>query len=349
MWPAHKAECAAAALRILHGAAGGVAAADADARPPPPPGSHVGLCDRLGCRSGLLWQRPAVAPPPPRLSACPHCKLACYCSDVCRATAWAAGGHRELCGRLNAPPPPLRLVAPRLDGTTLASARLDGEPLAACELEGVAVEAEAGDDGPRAARARGALRALAATPLDSALRARGAQRALLVIVHPWLHALTGAGVDRPPNFSLFELMPPAAGASGGLTAQALADASCAAMRYVFAEEDRVARAPAARYEQTGVLLRVGMWLPPYMAKSMGAETDAQGRVTRLGGYPGSGAAGAFAGGLTMMLPPVARWATLGPFHCAEMCASDMSLARLALYAPRGWPPGFVAIVATFEA
>ena len=148
------------------------------------------------------------------------------------------------------------------------------------------------------------------------------------------------------------------GGDGGgiLTAQALADASRAAMRYVFSEEDRTAREPAARYEQTGMMLRVGMWLPPHMAASSGAKTDAQGRVTRLGDRSASGFAGIMAGvmaglmgSVAVVLPPVARWATLGPFHCSEMCASDISLVGLDLHAPRGWPPGFVAVVANFEA
>ena len=385
--------------------------------PPPLPAAFAGLCDRVGCRSGLLWRpAPAGAAPPP-LTACATCKTAAYCGDECRHLAWAAG-HRELCGRLNPAPRPLRLVAPRLGGGVLDSAGLGGKPLAS-----VAVKGEGGGGGGGGGSGGGErLPAKAAASLDRLIAQRCVRRALLVVVHPWLHSITGAGgpSGRPPDVSVFEVMPAApvpppaappspeaaaamsvkalkaalaahsvplegisekgelvrallevppasagASAGAGVSAQQLADASRAAIKYIFKEEDRVAREPTARYENTGMMVRVGMNLPPHMAASVGAETDAEGRVTRLkaGGLGGLGGLGGFGGlagllgaangldggGVGVVISPVVRWSTLGPFHCSEMTAQDISLVGIDVFAPRGWPEGWIAVLPRYEA
>ena len=109
-----------------------------------------------------------------------------------------------------------------------------------------------------------------------------------------------------------------------------------------------------------MMVRVGMKLPPHIAASVGAETDAEGRVTRLkagGGLGGlGGLAGLFGagygldgGGMSVMISPVVRWSTLGPFHCSEMTAQDISLVGIDVFAPRGWPEGWIAVLPRYEA
>ena len=315
--------------------AAALAAAQVDA-PPPLPASFAGLCDRVGCRSGILWRPRGPHSAPPRLEACPTCKMAAYCSDSCRRAAWTAG-HRELCGRLNPAPRPLRLVAPRLDGDALLRAGLDGTPLA-CLRPGDEQHAN-----------------LQAAQLDRLLAQRDAKRALLVVHHPWKHTLTGAGTQsKRGNVSVFEIMP---SGSARLSARVMSEASRDVLEYIFQEEDRVAREPAARYEKTGMFVRVGMMLPPDMAASKGAKTDEQGRVTSIGGlgmpaglekYTG-GLSVVDGGGMGIMIGPVARWATTGPFHCSEMTLHDISLESLDVIAPRAWPQGWLAVLPRYSA
>jgi len=162
----------------------------------------------------------------------------------------------------------------------------------------------------------------AVSALNSLLRT--STRALLVVAHPWRHTLTHAGraFGAPPNVTLFEVSP-----GGALDVQRLVDASRAAMKYILREEDRVSRNPPVRYSDTGLLLRVGMSLPPQMAESVGAETDTQGRVTRLGVARGGTR---FLVGPTVaaLMPPRVRWATLGPFRCSEMTPLDIRVSGL---------------------
>ena len=121
-----------------------------------------------------------------------------------------------------------------------------------------------------------------------------------------------------------------------------------------------------------MMVRVGMKLPPHIAASVGAETDAEGRVTRLkavgglvglgglGGLVGLGGLGGLGGlfgagngldggGMSVMISPVVRWSTLGPFHCSEMTAQDISLVGIDVFAPRGWPEGWIAVLPRYEA
>ena len=292
--------------------------------PPTLPTSFVGMCDRIGCARGLLWRSgPMVMPPP--LTPCKTCATALYCSPTCSSKAWDEG-HREHCGRINAAPQPLRLVAPLICRSVLYEAGLEREPKGTIIFKGISIETTKGDK-------EGLVPDAAAAKLARIIRECGAQRAFLIFPHCWLHTLTGAGgaSGKPGTATIFEIMP--VGSSALLDAQTLADASRAAVRFVFEEEDRIARSPCARYESTGMMVRVGMMLPPHMAASVGAETDAAGRVIRL--KAGTGAAGGMnslaallsggGGGCMTMISPVVRWATLGPFHCSEMTASDISL------------------------
>ena len=333
------------AAAVLDTAALGRAAASAEkaaaAAPPPPPHTEFALgCVALeGCKWGLgraAWGGGRGAPPPIR--SCSRCGEARYCGVACQRADWQSGRHKKYCGKLRAPPRPLRLVARVVRQATVAHLMPPSFKCWTEEEEETAVAAAmaARRSLPGRELSGGALaRMLAALPAPPT-------RLLLLLPHCWAHAVSGSGETRPADVSIFDVDTAALeGARGG---EALLAAALGALPYIFREEDRLAE--GVRYEPSTGYLVLGRPCPPRMARVMGGRVDARtSLVTNAGFLGGDG----FGFNAVMMGPPRWRWATMGPFECSEMALEDICIKSVELFSPARWPRGWYVLLLKLEA
>ena len=334
--------------------------ARAAATPPPP---HVGFahgCDALGCPFGLSWS-PGDAPPP-AIRSCSRCGEARYCSESCQRVDWRVS-HKLYCGKLRAPPRPLRLMQ-RIVPTAAINVLLPDlteviDAILVMDRPNAWTPAATGSSTPS-----GKLSTPEATARQSAVLLTGGAtvsdmdakiallpvpptRLLLLVPHIWAHAVSGSGQSRPRDWTFFEVSPPTApaaapGPPGSLSAggpafgRDLLEAAYATMPYMFREEDRLAK--GVRYETSTGFPKVGLPCPPRIAHMQGAKVNSDSIVTHAGAHA------AFMHGVIMMGPPRWRWATMGPFQIAEMALEDILVSRIHFLHAKKWPPGWYAVI-----
>ena len=224
-------------------------------------------------------------PPPAAPRPAAPC-AATYCSEACRAAALRgftvpgpgaaalpftlAEGHARFCGALRPPPAPLRLMsrgATRL--AMMGCGWLPGDsPRGASGGGGGDVSVSGGWERPPAAfLAR----------VDAALARVAPRRLLLVLATPWQPPFEDeAGPDSEPRYPVFQLSLPISG-------EGLTKAAVRAMRYIFAEEDRLCN---TRYGSSGGMLGMlggAVEEPPLYAKRSAGMRAALGMSGGLGG------------------------------------------------------------------
>ena len=237
-------------------------------------------------------------------------------------------GHKEFCGKLSHAPPPLRLVSRWVAIAGLMSVPAAGAASAKdCSCWVLAAE-EAGTANCRTLARRPWLPASLspeepcakdAAAVQRILTRLAAQRLLLAVVHPWGPAEPRGDAAFGNACTLFEVQLDAA---APLRGAALLKLACAAMAYMFVEEDRLA--PGVQYAPGGTP-RMGMKVPPLIAEILHYQLDAQ---ERLVGMKPSGPplADASSASVTLRTLPRLRWGTpKGPFRISEMCMEDVAL------------------------
>ena len=155
------------------------------------------------------------------------------------------------------------------------------------------------------------------------------------------------GASTMPDVTVFEfgLEPGPGGARPG--GGSLVSSAVEAMRYIFAEEDRLAPG-GARYAPGG-RMRLGTAMPPLMARGQGVALDSDERIVKLA-PKGLGGIWAMALGQSerlQILPPRLRWCSRGPFMMAEAACEDYSLTALSFHHPPEWPAGWYTVFAHF--
>ncbi len=381
-------------------------------------------CDCVSCVQGLAWSGPARTL---HVSGCARCLEARYCSKRCQRLSWngidivkmrtsvefsalsapqqatfetaahlgaALPRHKTWCGKLYAPPRPLRLIHARIVGSDqsraggllgirsffapldenyepagppslcaklspavscsvlseLSGAALRKEQmqvLASSELRGTFMSVEftgsASDAAPTANAADTAR-------LDAILSRLAPTRLLLIVPHKWVHA-DKLDLSRPQlrfndGASMFDVSLFDTGLEA-LSGETLVTNAVEAMRYMFAEEDRLAPG-GVRYEPGGHL-HVGSALPPLFAHNLGATLDAGGRVISLAPpkLREHYALGFEQHERVRILPPRSRWSSAGPFRIGEVSCEDLSLSALNFHHPPTWPATWFTVFATF--
>ena len=239
-------------------------------------------------------------------------------------------GHKEFCGesKLLHAPPPLRLVSRWVTVAGLISVPAAGAASPAdCSWWVQDAEGAGAANSHTLARRPWLPASLSpeepcaadAAAVQRILTRLAPQRLLLAVVHPWRPADPRGDAAYDNSCTLFEVQLDAA---APLRGAALLKLMCAAMAYMFVEEDRLA--PGVQYAPGGAP-RMGMKVPPLTAESLHYQLDAQ---ERLVGMKPSGPplADASSASVTLRMLPRLRWGTpKGPFRISEMCMEDVAL------------------------
>jgi hypothetical protein len=205
----------------------------------------------------------------------PHMSLLRFCD-----------GHKEFCGesKLHHAPPPLRLVSRWVNIAGLISVPVAGVASPA-DCSYWVQDAEGAGAASSHSLARRPWLPASLSPEEPCAKDAAAvqriltrlapQRLLLAVVHAWRPAEPHGDAAYGNSCTLFEVQLDAA---APLRGAALLKLACAAMAYLFVEEDRLA--PGVQYAPGGSP-RLGMKVPPLIAQALHYQLDAQERLVGM--------------------------------------------------------------------